>query len=59
MEDIAEPQCVLLIPRPIETKRLLEFGNQSGIDIALGFDGGKEVTWSEAHQGEDEEGNSK
>ncbi|NBR71691.1 MAG: hypothetical protein EBT75_06320, partial [Proteobacteria bacterium] len=52
MKDIAEPKGVLLIPRAVETERLLEFGNQSGVDIALGFDGGEEVARGEAHEGE-------
>jgi hypothetical protein len=46
MEDIAEPEGVLLIPRSIETERLLELRNQSRVNIALGFDGGKKVTRS-------------
>jgi hypothetical protein len=46
MKDIAEPEGVLLIPRSIETERLLELRNQSRVNIALGFDGGEKVTRS-------------
>ena len=59
MKNISEPEGILFIPGSIETERFLEFGNQCGVDVALGFDGGEEVARSEAHQGEDEKGDSK
>ena len=55
MENVAEPTDVLFVPRAVESERFLEFGNESRIDVALGFDRGEKIAGGQTHESKDEE----